>query len=47
MAGKGSAPNSAQVMGSISLVALSFMVQEPSGIMAVCRDKSLLWRVNR
>ena len=27
------APNSGQVTGSISVVALSFMVQEPSGIM--------------
>ena len=34
-------PNSGQVTGIISLVALSFMVQEPRGIMSSVNDKSL------
>ena len=34
--------NSGQVTGSISAVPLSFIVQEPSGIMDVVNDKSRL-----
>jgi hypothetical protein len=33
--------NSGQLMGSISAAALSFMVQEPSGIMVRSRARSL------
>ncbi len=33
-------PNSGQVTGSISLTALSFIVHEPSGIMACASERS-------
>ncbi|MEZ6210113.1 MAG: hypothetical protein R3B46_02535 [Phycisphaerales bacterium] len=36
-------PNSGQVTGIISVVALSFMVQEPSGIMASASERSRFW----
>ena len=39
--------NSGQVIGSISAVAFSFMVQEPSGIIEVVSERSRslsLWR---
>ena len=43
----GGCANSGQVTGIISAVALSFMVQEPSGIMARSSAMSLAWRRRR
>ena len=39
-----SAPNSGQVTGIISAVALSFIVHDPSGIIDVVSDRSLACR---
>ena len=39
--------NSGQVMAAISVVALSFMVHEPSGIIPRSRAKSLSARLRR
>ena len=35
--------NSGQLTGIISAAALSFIVQEPKGIMEVVRERSLAW----
>ena len=37
-------PNSGHVTGIISVVALSFIVHEPSGIIDVVSDRSFAWR---
>ena len=41
------AANSGQVMGSISVVAFSFIVQEPSGIMERSSAMSRSWSLRR